>query len=716
MLYSMRIEDLPFEEDCLRVPNVLRNWTRYLGHLIETHTSQSHVQLVFERAVSSIPFSYKLWKLYLEWAESCFYEDAPKITFLYERAVGELSRFPRIWLMYAAVACRLRLKELGDDILDRSLRSLPITQHERIWDFYKEHYCEFQRSINMQPSIVSIWKRWLQLHPNKRDESFAQRMLDFECFDEAAIVLQQCAQKSEKALGLLLELLSKHPQVESVNVDQIIRKAIKKSPSSCGPYWNVLAARAIKKNNYRTAQAIFEEALVSVASLEDFCLIYEAFSLFLETLASNYLGSDHCSLYLCKLERLLLSRQHLLTDVLIRLQPNNIQFWTDRLKLFESDHSALIHEYERAVKAINSKGTLQFHLIWIDFAKIYLANDDLKTAREILEHAASSKVRLQSEDHACLLIKWAELELNDPSIAIGIISKGCNPQSPSFKSRTLWNYLVDLCEAVYLKSSTDDHLNQVISTYQKMIDLKLATVQTFVNYAEFVMHATKDVDRQFAIFERGIASFGWPVAFELWNVYLPKAMEELPRRPLGVERLRDLFDQALHGCPDQYAPSVVLLYCRFEENHGLARNTLRILDSAVKRPLLSAEDKASLFGYFINKTKQLSDITDLRSVYERATRALSTDTDNLVTVSLGWASLEASLGELTRTRALLVHIAEQASGDDRLWDAWETIEKDHGDERSFRDMLRLKRAILDKQARRHGHITTSFVPATSNAK
>lgn len=54
-------------------------------------------------------------------------------------------------------------------------------------------------------------------------------------------------------------------------------------------------------------------------------------------------------------------------------------------------------------------------------------------------------------------------------------------------------------------------------------------------------------------YERGIALFRWPHVGDLWLTYLSKFVARYGGRKL--ERARDLFEQALDGCPPQHAKS-----------------------------------------------------------------------------------------------------------------------------------------------------------------
>ena len=74
--------------------------------------------------------------------------------------------------------------------------------------------------------------------------------------------------------------------------------------------------------------------------------------------------------------------------------------------------------------------------------------------------------------------------------------------------------------------------------------------------------------------------FGYPIAFEIWNVYLPKFVERYGSSE--IERTRDLFEQALEGCPEKYAKIIYLIYAKFEEDTGGIRRAFALYDRATK--------------------------------------------------------------------------------------------------------------------------------------
>lgn len=55
-------------------------------------------------------------------------------------------------------------------------------------------------------------------------------------------------------------------------------------------------------------------------------------------------------------------------------------------------------------------------------------------------------------------------------------------------------------------------------------------------------------------YERGISLFKWPNVYDIWNTYLTKFIDRYGGKKL--ERARDLFEQALDGCPQKFAKSM----------------------------------------------------------------------------------------------------------------------------------------------------------------
>jgi pre-mRNA-splicing factor SYF1 len=260
-----------------------------------------------------------------------------------------------------------------------------------------------------------------------------------------------------------------------------------------------------------------------------------------------------------------------------------------------------VETYTDATQTINPrKAPGKFHTLWINFAKFYEEGGDLESARAIFEKAA--KVPFANvNDLAELWCEYAEMETRHEEFdnALDVMGRATTtprfthvnphnvnyhdetltPQQRVFKSLKLWSFYVDLEESVGTVESTK-------AVYDKIMDLRIANPQIIVNYATF-LEENEYFEDSFKVYERGIDLFGWPIAFELWNIYL----ERFLRRYGGtkLERTRDLFEKALDGCPAKYAKPLYLMYGKLEEEHGLARHAMRIYDRATRA--VSDEDR-----------------------------------------------------------------------------------------------------------------------------
>ena len=87
-------------------------------------------------------------------------------------------------------------------------------------------------------------------------------------------------------------------------------------------------------------------------------------------------------------------------------------------------------------------------------------------------------------------------------------------QQRLFKSLKLWSFYVDLEESIGTVETTKE-------VYDRIMELRIANAQIIVNYATF-LEENKYFEESFKIYERGVDLFTFPVAFEIWNVYLSK--------------------------------------------------------------------------------------------------------------------------------------------------------------------------------------------------
>jgi len=104
-----------------------------------------------------------------------------------------------------------------------------------------------------------------------------------------------------------------------------------------------------------------------------------------------------------------------------------------------------------------------------------------------------------------------------------------------------------------------------------------------------------------------------------------------------------------------------------------------------------------------------------REIYERAIEVLPDKKAQIM--CLRYAELEKRLGEIDRSRSIFTHGSQFADPriDTLYWQKWRLFEVEHGNEDTFREMLRIKRSV-QAQFNTTGNfvanqMATSFVPA-----
>ena len=160
----------------------------------------------------------------------------------------------------------------------------------------------------------------------------------------------------------------------------------------------------------------------------------------------------------------------------------------------------------------------------------------------------------------------------------------------ALRSKKLWYFALDLEE----NFGTFETLK---ATYERMIDLKVATPQTMLNFAA-LLEEKKFFEESFKVYERGVSLFRQPHCHDLWLLYLVKFMSR--HKVTKLERSRDLFEQAIVSCSDSMVMQMRLhiLYGKLEERYGLARRALEIYQEGCEKisNLSVPEKKANTGG------------------------------------------------------------------------------------------------------------------------
>ncbi|KKY18689.1 putative pre-mrna-splicing factor syf1 [Phaeomoniella chlamydospora] len=727
-MFLISTDDTIYEQDIIRNIGSIKPWLAYIEFKRQQGTIHEQA-FVMERACVQLPRSYKLWKQYLTFRTKHLQKRSPtaykpefnKVNALFERALVLLNKMPVIWEMYLTFLMRQPLVTQTRRTFDKALRSLPVTQHNRIWKLF----LRFANSAGGE-TAVKIWARYMQIHPEDA-EDYIELLVETAHYKEAVQwyvkildnpkYISKNAKSNFQLWSEMVELLVNKAKEFgtqdgfSIDVDSIIRSGIARFSDQRGKLWTGLATYYITRGDFERARDIFEEGITTVMTVRDFTMIFDAYVEFEESIIGNLMDAAtersasgkvdetadfDLDLRMMRFEHLMDRRPFLVNDVLLRQNPHNVAEWEKRVGLWGDNKVEIVNTYTSAIAAIHPKKAVgKFHELWVNYAKFYEQGGDLENARIIMEKAVKVPYKSVAE-LAEMWCEWAEMELRNDNFdrAVEIMTKATqapkrstvdyfdetlSPQQRVHKSWKCWSFYVDLVESVGTLEDTK-------KVYDRIIELRIATPQTFVNYAN-LLEEHSYFEESFKVYERGLDVFSYPVAFELWNTYLTKAVD----RKIGIERLRDLFEQAVEDCPPQFAKTIYLMYGNLEEERGLARHAMRIYERATRA--VSDADRMEMFDFYITKSASNFGLTSTRPIYERAIGALPDKEAS--EMCLRFAEMERRLGEIDRARAIYGHGSQfcDPRTSPTFWQKWEAFEVQHGNEDTFKEMLRIKRSV-----------------------
>lgn len=640
---------------------------------------------------------------------------AEEVNNAFERSLVFMHKMPRIWMDYCSFMSSQCKIMRSRHVFDRALRALPITQHHRIWPLY----LSFLKKFDMPETAVRVYRRYLKLFPEDAEE-YIEYLINADRLDEAAQQLANIVDdenfiskhgKSNHQLwNELCELISKNPdQVQSLNVDAIIRGGLRRYTDQLGHLWNSLADYYVRSGLFDRARDIYEEAIQTVTTVRDFTQVFDAYAQFeelslskkMEDVASGGQASEQTDvdieLRLSRFEYLMERRLLLLNSVLLRQNPHNVPEWHKRVQLYEGKPHEIINTYTEAVQTVQPKLAVgKLHTLWVEFAKFYEKNNQLDDARVVFEKATQIEY-VKVDDLATVWCEWAELDIRQdnyenalklmhratamPKRKVAYHDETETVQMRLYKSLKVWSMYADLEESF-------GTFRTCKAVYDRIIDLKICTPQIIINYAMF-LEEHNYFEEAFRSYEKGISLFKWPNVFDIWNTYLTKFLKRYGGDKL--ERARDLFEQCMDDCPPELAKCFYLLYAKLEEEHGLARHAMAVYERATTA--VKPEEMFDMFNIYIKKAAEIYGLPRTRQIYEKAIEVLPEENSRLMCVR--FAEMETKLGEIDRARAIYAHCSQIS--DPRItadfWQTWKEFEIRHGNEDTMREMLRIKRSV-----------------------
>ncbi|KAG2377976.1 hypothetical protein C9374_008598 [Naegleria lovaniensis] len=261
LYFVFSAEDFEFEEKIAANPFFLKTWLAYIQYKqIQQNNHPNYnniINALFERALSCLPGSYKLWNMYLDvrmtqcehlhpitrldtikYSFSSFDGDLngnytrsgipsndvekglelriiESVNQVFENCLITMHKMPTVWLKYLKFVVRTQPTiTLVRMIMNRALQALPVSQHDIVWRFIVWEWVLNERSKVPKETGCRLLKRFLKLEP-----SFIGQYLEYlskvGCYSEICELL----------MGILGYASSDGINFGPIHVDIAIEKA-----------------------------------------------------------------------------------------------------------------------------------------------------------------------------------------------------------------------------------------------------------------------------------------------------------------------------------------------------------------------------------------------------------------------------------------------------------------------------------------------------------
>ncbi len=682
----------------------------------------------------------------------------------FERSLVYMNKMPVIWMDYLALLSISCKGTLTRKTYDRALQALPITQHERIWNSYIDWVKKFGVSTSIIQVYRRILMFDSTIHREnfisylEEIENYGECAIQIvACLDDSNFTSTNGNTKHQLWMHLC-DICSEHPEECSnvIDVDSIIRTGIDRFTDEVGGLWCKLAIYYTRLGMFETSRDVYEEAISKVITVRDFSLVYDSYVRFEENVLSVKMGilddddddddddvteeedkeqlNKEIEIKVARLEFLFDQRLLLLNAVKLRQNPGNCLEWSNRARLVTAapssqgdvgdkevnDKSNIIKSLDILLEAVETvepeNATGKLSTLWISLAKCYNDLGDNDGARDTF--ATAITINFKSVDElAAVWCAWAEWEMHSKRFekALCIMTQAITAPNNGRRMMTVmdesnnnkfnqlssldrvhrsvrvWALYLDLEESFGTKDTC-------CAAYDRAFELKILTPSMAINYASY-LEGLQYFEESFKIFEKAIDLFGgtFPHCKVLWVAYIEKFIARY--KGTKLERLRDLHEQSLLKAPPEEAANLFVMYVKTEEDFGLVRHAIAVLERSIQ--VCAEIHKIEMYKLYIKKVEKHFGVTRTRPVYERAITELP-DTDSRE-FCIMYANMETTLGEIDRARALYIHASQFA--DPRVlpkyWQIWRSFEETHGNEETFREMLRIKHTVEAANAQTH---------------
>ncbi|KMZ96746.1 hypothetical protein PVNG_02765 [Plasmodium vivax North Korean] len=419
-------------------------------------------------------------------------------------------------------------------------------------------------------------------------------------------------------------------------------------------------------------------------------------------------------LYMDKINFLLDKRKAFIADIKLKNNQRDVYVWLGKIDAVETAEER-VELYNRCLKHFED-GDYAGRLsdVYISYAYFHYNRSEYDKAVNVFNRAVRDQNFKTLNEISSVYCSWMEVELLEGNskqalrIARLAIDLSSGSGSSGSSSRTMrkdqvanLNQNFPLLNNVKLACLVLDlEINYgTIETATNLFDVlyhkKSITVKMVLSFANY-LYEHKYFYECFKTYEKAISIFHYPYLYPVYVHYISKYVERY--RDKNIFYVRELYRQAIYGVdestfiPKEFAKTVFLMYAAFEENYGFLKRSLSIYKEAI--PFLPDPDKVKFYKLFISKVSKSYGVHKAREAFEEAIQTLKDD--DAREICLLYIDMEYRLNEYERVRALYIYTAQftNPSAHVSFYQDWREFEALHGNEHTFREMIRIKRSVL----------------------
>ena len=407
-----------------------------------------------------------------------------------------------------------------------------------------------------------------------------------------------------------------------------------------------------------------------------------------ELLEESNNNIDDKKFNLIRVNNLIQRRPFLLNSTILRRNPNNCNEWLKRIDLSKEkkDFNFIKNMYEEALNTIKiNEAYGKLSDIYISYAHFYEENNDIKKANEIFYKGCNLNYK-KTEENINIWCIWCEMNVRQRRYkdAYKIIKFICTNNINKYyrynRNLKLWSLYVDL--ETNLNSNNE---KEVINIYNKMIEYKIANIETIFNYVTY-LEKINNYDKIYNIYEQSMDLFNWPNVYDLCICYVIDYINHF--KDTKIEIFRDIIQNIIIA--SGHMKIFYYIYAFYEEKYGLFNHCIDILKEASQN--VKEEEKPEVHSVIIAKSAKYFGIGKIRLAFDDAMNNL--ERSYVLEIGLKYIAIEIKLKEINRARGIFKYLGKLFNPDNKeykeeFWEMWDNFEKLYGDANTYQDMKNL---------------------------